>query len=98
MAARQAVQAPNSPNFRSESTYAKHTPVTLRGQDQLAVPRKQNSELNLAATLGAEPKVGKGKGLRDDEFVAAWPLFHVLNAWAFERIAVIVFCCSQPLL
>ena len=72
--------------------------MKLRGQDQLAVPTKQNSEVNLASTLGAEPKVGKGKGLRDDEFVAAWPLFHVLNARAFERIAVIVFCCSQPLL
>jgi hypothetical protein len=76
--------------------------VALRGQDKLAVfsrfRENRTARWNLAATLGAEPKVGKGKGLRDDEFVAAWPLFHVLNARAFERIAVIVFCCSQPLL
>ena len=80
-----------------------HTPVTLRGHGQLAVPRKQKIEveritINLRRNIRCGAESGKGRGLRDYEFVAAWPLFHVLNARTFERIAVIVFCCSQPLL
>ena len=71
MTARQAEQAPKSPNFRSESMYTTKNPKAYASGAQrarsarrfLAVPRKQNSEVEPRSNIRCGAESGQGEGL-----------------------------------